>query len=70
MFFRTSKEQGRDFAGPTFPDMVIRQAIGMFWMSRPEGRKSLKHVTAEVQRIAENVLADFRRNPDAFIGKP
>jgi hypothetical protein len=52
--------------GPAQIDQMIRQAIQFCWMELPKERRSTDEVEAQVCRIVERALRDFREDCEAF----
>jgi hypothetical protein len=51
---------------PAQIDQMIRQAIQFCWMGLPSERRSTDEVEAQVRRIVERALRDFREDREAF----
>ena len=54
--------------GPAQIDQSIRQAVQICWMGLPKERRSVDEVEAQVRRIVERALRDFREDRKAFGG--
>jgi hypothetical protein len=54
--------------GPAQIDHMIRQAVQFCWMGLPKERRSVDEVEAQVRRIVERALRDFREDRQAFGG--
>jgi len=54
------------FFGPTQVDHFIRQAIQMCWMGLPDDRRTTGEVEAQVRRIVDRALKDFREDGEVF----
>lgn len=55
-----------EMMGPGQADQQIRQAIQFCWMSLPKGRRTVDEVEAQVRRIVDRALGDFREDGQAF----
>jgi hypothetical protein len=55
--------------GPAQIDHMIRQAVQFCWMGLPKERRSVDEVEAQVHRLVDRALRDFREDRQAF-GKP
>ena len=55
--------------GPAQIDHLIRQAVQFCWIGLPEDRRSVEEVEAQIRRIVDRALRDFRDDRQAF-GKP
>lgn len=51
---------------PQQVDHSIRQAIGQCWNRLPSSRRNAEEVTAQIRRIVERALRDFREDVEAF----
>jgi hypothetical protein len=52
--------------GPGQIDHQIRQAIQWCWVGLPKERRTVKEVEAQIRRIVERALRDFREDREAF----
>ncbi len=52
--------------GPGMIDRQVRQVIQFCWMGLPKERRSVEEVEAQIRRIVERALEDFREDRDAF----
>jgi hypothetical protein len=52
--------------GPAQIDHMIRQAVQFCWMGLPKERRSIEEVEAQIRRIVERALRDFRQDRQAF----
>jgi hypothetical protein len=59
-------ERMAEMFGPEQIDREIRQAIYFCWMALPKERRSVEQVEAEIRRIVERALKDFREDREAF----
>ena len=55
--------------GPAQVDQMIRQSIQFCWMGLPADRRSTDEVEAQIRRIVDRALRDFRDDRQAF-GSP
>jgi hypothetical protein len=61
-------ERMAEMFGPAQIDHMIRQAVQFCWMGLPKNRRSVDEVEAQVRRIVERALRDFREDRQAFSG--
>ena len=68
-----SVDEGEDAAermaamfGPAQIDQLIRQAVQFCWMGLPKERRSVEEVEAQIRRIVERALRDFREDRQTF----
>ena len=52
--------------GPAQIDQQIRQAMQFCWMGLPQERRSVEEVEAQIRRIVERALRDFREDRQAL----
>jgi hypothetical protein len=52
--------------GPAQIDQTIRQAIQFCWMGLPKERRSTDEVEAQIRRLVDRALRDFREDRQAF----
>lgn len=56
----------REMFGPQAVDQGIRQAITTCWMMLPDEKKNVAAVEAEIRRIVDRALDNFRQDAEAF----
>ena len=59
-------ERMAEVFGPAQIDHMIRQAVQFCWMGLPKERRSVEGVEAQIRRIVERALRDFREDRQAF----
>jgi hypothetical protein len=59
-------ERMAEMFGPAQIDHMIRQAVQFCWMGLPKKRRSAEEVEAQIRRIVEPALRDFREDRQAF----
>lgn len=59
-------ERMGEMFGPGQIDQMVRQAIQFCWIGLPKERRSVDEVEAQVRRIVERALRDFRKDREAF----
>ncbi len=59
-------ERMAEMFGPSQIDHLIRQAIQFCWIGLPKERRSADEVEAQVRRLVERALRDFREDRQAF----
>jgi hypothetical protein len=59
-------ERMAEMFGPAQIDHMIRQAVQFCWMGLPKERRSAEEVEAQIRRIVERALRDFREDRRAF----
>lgn len=59
-------EDFRDFLSPSQVDHMIRQAIQFCWMGLPKPKQTVPEVEAQMRRLFERALKDFRDDAEAF----
>ena len=52
--------------GPAQVDQAIRQAIQFCWMGLPKDRRTADELEAQIRRIVDRALKDFRDDSRAF----
>jgi hypothetical protein len=68
---RFPQEQMREWSGPQAVDQAIRGAIATCWMMLPADQKSAAVVEAQIRRLVDRALRDFREDCQAFgFGSP
>lgn len=55
-----------EMLGPGQIDHQIRQAIQWCWMELPKERRTVEEVEAQIRRIVDRALKDFRDDSAAF----
>jgi hypothetical protein len=55
-----------DLFGPAQFDHMIRQAVQFCWMGLPKERQSVEEVEAQIKRMVDRALRDFREDREAF----
>jgi len=55
-----------DFFGPAEIDQMIRQGIQFCWMALPKERRNCDELEAQVRRIVDRALKDFRDDRAQF----
>ncbi len=56
----------RDVLGPQAVDQLIRQAIATCWMMLPESNKCVASVEAEIRRVVDRAIANFKDDASTF----
>lgn len=59
-------EMMRRMFGPQAVDNAIRQAISTCWMVLPDDKRTPENVEAEIRRVVDRALANFRDDAQAF----
>jgi hypothetical protein len=59
-------EEMAELFGPGQIDNAIRQAIQFCWMALPHERRHVDELDAQVRRIVDRALKDFREDVAAF----
>jgi hypothetical protein len=62
-------DDGDRFAGmfgPAQVDQMIRQAIQFCWMGLPKERRTAEEVEAQIRRMVDRAVRDFREDRKAF----
>ena len=54
--------------GPAQVDQAVRQAIQFCWMGLPKDRRTPDELEAQIRRIVDRALRDFRDDARAFGG--
>jgi hypothetical protein len=52
--------------GPAAIDTCVRQAVATCWASLPDQKKTMECLEAEIHRIVDRALANFRDDREAF----
>ncbi len=60
------KEMMRTMYGPQAVDQQIRQAIHTCWMLLPDDQRSPELLEAEIRRVVERALANFKEDAKSF----
>jgi len=63
---RDQSEQMRLMFGPQGVDHLIRQAISTCWMMLAKDKKKVDVVEAEIRRMMERAIKDFKEDAQAF----
>ena len=71
MAISLASDEGADYVaaamlGPSAVDQNVRQAIQFCWMGLPKERRTVDEVDAQIRRIVERALRDFREDAQAF----
>lgn len=61
-------ERMAEMFGPAQEDHQIRHAIQFCWMGLPKDRRTVAEVEAQIRRVVERALRDFREDREAFGG--
>lgn len=56
----------RDVLGPHAVDQLIRQAIATCWMMFPDEKKNVASVEAEIRRVVDRAIANFKEDASTF----
>jgi hypothetical protein len=56
----------RDMFSPAYVDQLIRQAIQFCWMSLPKERRTVDELEAQIQRLVDRAMRDFREDSQQF----
>lgn len=56
----------RSMFGPQAVDQAIRQAVSTCWMMLPDDKKTVEVLEAEIRRLVDRALANFREDAKAF----
>lgn len=62
-----SGEMMRRMFGPQAVDNAIRQAISTCWMVLPDDKRTAENVEAEIRRLVDRALANFRDDAKTFL---
>ncbi|HET6573766.1 MAG TPA: hypothetical protein VFG68_09210 [Fimbriiglobus sp.] len=52
--------------GPAQVDQTVRQAIQFCWMGLPKARRTADELEAQIRRLVDRALKDFREDMQAF----
>jgi hypothetical protein len=61
-----SRRMMREMMGPQHVDQSIRMAIQHCWMMLPDAKKSVAGLEAEIRRIVDRALKDFKDDAQSF----
>jgi hypothetical protein len=56
----------RSVSGPQAVDQAIREAIATCWMMLPDDKRSVDAVEAEIRRLTDRALKEFREDASVF----
>ncbi|HMC65936.1 MAG TPA: hypothetical protein VKI65_13435, partial [Gemmataceae bacterium] len=59
----------RDMFGPQHVDQMIQQAVSSCWMMLPDDRRTMAVLEAEIRRLVDRAIKDFKEDSKAF-GRP
>lgn len=62
-----STEMMRRMFGPQAVDNAIRQAISTCWMVLPDDKRTAENVEAEIRRLVDRALSNFRDDAKTFL---
>lgn len=61
-----AEQKMAEWFGPAQVDQAVRQAIQFCWMGLPKERRTADEMEAQVRRIVDRALKDFRDDMKAF----